>query len=107
MERHVVTTRLKPGATRAAEELLTRGPPFDPAEEGLVAHAAYLSDDRVFLVFEGEAAHAKALDLAKRHVAEVSQWRDLVWELPSIVADVPPTARCLYRWPEPPPAATP
>ncbi len=95
-----MTTRLRPGATRAAEELLSQGPPFDPADAGLSAHAAYLTDDRVFLVFEGEAAHAKALDLAKRHVVEVSQWQDLVWELPSVVADVPPAARCLYRWPD-------
>jgi hypothetical protein len=100
MERYVVTTRLKPGATRAAEELLSQGPPFDPAEAGLSAHAAYLTDKRVYLVFEGEAAHAKALDLAKRHVADVSQWQELVWELPAVVADVPPGARCLYRWPE-------
>jgi hypothetical protein len=107
MERYVVTTRLKPGATREAEELLAQGPPFDPAEAGLSAHAAYLTDDRVFFVFEGEAARARALDLAKQHVVEVSQWQDLVWELPSVVADVPAAARCLYRWPEPPPVATP
>lgn len=107
MERYVVTTRLKPGAARAAEDLLSRGPPFDPAEAGLSAHAAYLTDDRVFLVFEGEAAHAKALKLARRHVVEVSRWQDLVWELPSVVADVPPAARCLYRWPEPPASVTP
>jgi hypothetical protein len=100
MERYVVTTRLKPGATRAAEDLLSQGPPFDPAEAGLSAHAAYLTDDRVFLVFEGEAAQTKARRLARRHAAEVSHWQDLVWELPSVVEDVPPDARCLYRWPE-------
>jgi hypothetical protein len=98
MERYVVTTRLKPGATRAAEELLSLGPPFDPGEAGLTAHAAYLADDRVFLVFEGDAAHAKALDLAKQHASDVSRWQDLVWELPSIVEDVPSAARCLYQW---------
>lgn len=107
MERYVVTTRLKPGAARRAEELLSQGPPFDPAQAGLTAHAAYLTEDRVFLVFEGEGADAKALDLAKQHVAEVSQWHELVWELPSIVEDVPPDARCLYRWPEPRPTVTP
>jgi len=107
MERYVVTTRLKPGAAHAAEELLSQGPPFDPAEAGLSAHAAYLTDDRVFLMFEGEAAHATALSLAKQHVIEVSQWQELVWELPSVVGDVPPDARCLYRWPEPPLSVTP
>jgi hypothetical protein len=100
MERYVVTTRLKPGATHAAEDLLSQGPPFDPGEAGLSAHAAYLTDDRVFLVFEGDSARAKALRLAKRHVVQVSRWKDLVWELPSVVDDVPATARCVYRWPE-------
>jgi hypothetical protein len=99
MERYVVTTRLKPGAAPAAEELLSAGPPFNPGETGLSAHAAYISDDSVFLVFEGEAAHATALQLAKKHVLEVSRWQDIVWELPSLIADVPADARCLYRWP--------
>jgi hypothetical protein len=99
MERYVVTTRLKPGAAPAAEELLLAGPPFDPAGAGLLAHAAYLGGDRVFLVFEGDAAHAKALALAKQYVVEVSRWEDLVWELPAVVDDVPADARCVYRWP--------
>jgi hypothetical protein len=99
MERYVVTTRLKPGAAAAAEELLLAGPPFDPGKAGLSGHAAYLSHDRVFLVFEGDAAHAKALGLAKQYMVEVSRWQDLVWELPSTVDAVPADARCLYRWP--------
>ena len=99
MERYVVATRLKPGAARAAEELLSAGPPFDPGETGLSAHAAYISKDSVFLVFEGEAAHATALQLAKKHVLEVSRWQDIVWELPTVIAEVPADARCLYRWP--------
>ena len=99
MERYVVATRLKPRAAPAAEELLSAGPPFDPAEAGLSAHAAYISNDHVFLVFEGEAAHATALQLAKEHLIEVSRWQDIVWELPSVIADVPADARCLYRWP--------
>jgi hypothetical protein len=99
MERYVVTTRLKPGAAPAAKELLLAGPPFDPGEAGLSAHAAYLSADRVFLVFEGDAAHAKALALAKQYIVEVERWQDLVWELPAVIDDVPADARCLYRWP--------
>lgn len=98
-ERYVVTTRLKPGAARAAEELLQAGPPFDPGEAGLSAHAAYLTDDRIYLVFEGEAARGRALSLAKQHISAISRWQELVWELPSTVRDVPATARCLYRWP--------
>jgi hypothetical protein len=92
---------MKPGSAPAVEELLSAGPPFDPGDAGLSAHSAYLSDDRVFLVFEGEGARAKALELAKQHMADVSRWQELVWELPSIVADVPAAARCVYRWPRP------
>jgi metal-dependent amidase/aminoacylase/carboxypeptidase family protein len=66
MERYVVATRLKPGAASAAEEMLSAGPPFDPGEAGLSAHAAYISNDYVFLVFEGEAAHASSSSKAKR-----------------------------------------
>jgi hypothetical protein len=51
---------------------LRSGPPFDPAEAGLSGHAAYLTDDSVYLVFEGEAAHVKAMRVAREHVVEVS-----------------------------------
>ena len=98
MERYVVTTRLRPGAAPAAEELLSAGPPFDPADAGLSAHSAYLGGDRVYLVFEGESARTKALELARQHVTDVSRWEDLVWELPSVVEDIPATARCVYSW---------
>ena len=104
MERYVVTTRLKPGAKRAAEELLSQGPPFDPGDAGLSAHAAYLDGDRVFLVFEGDEAREKAFALGDQHADEVTRWQELVWELPAVVADVPQAARCVYRWPEPAPA---
>jgi hypothetical protein len=65
VERYVVAARLKPGEATAAERTLLAGPPFDPAEAGLSAHAAYLTNDSVYLVFEGEAAHANALQLVR------------------------------------------
>jgi hypothetical protein len=99
LERYVVTARLKPGAAGAAEELLSEGPPFDPREAGLSAHAAYLSEDGVFLVFEGDAAQAKALRLANTYMAEVSRWQNVVADLPAGLVEVPADARCLYRWP--------
>jgi len=101
VERYVVTTRIKPGSAPTVEELLSAGPPFDPGDAGLSAHSAYLSDDRVFLVFEGEAARAKALDLARQHMGDVSRWEELVWELPAVVEEVPATARCVYGWQAP------
>lgn len=98
-ERYVLAARLKPGVARAAEELLAAGPPFDPADAGFTRHAAYLGDDHVFLVFEGEAAHSKALRLANEYFVEVTRWQELVADLPSAVADVPADAQCLYVWP--------
>jgi hypothetical protein len=98
VERYVIAARLKPGGAAAAERTLLAGPPFDPAEAGLSAHAAYLTNDNVYLVFEGEAAHAKALQLAREHVVDVTRWQSIVSDLPSRVDDVPRNARCLYRW---------
>jgi hypothetical protein len=94
----VLAARLKPGATAAAEQLLEAGPPFDPAEAGLSAHAAFLNDEWVYLVFEGDGAHTKALGLARKHMVEVARWQSLIRDLPSSATDVPEEARCLYSW---------
>lgn len=98
-ERYVISARLKPGGAAAAERTLRAGPPFDPAEAGLSGHAAYLTDDSVYLVFEGEAAHLKAMRAAREHVVEVSSWQRMIEGLPKRVEAVPADARCLYRWP--------
>ncbi len=98
MERYVIEAGLKPGTAAEAEELLSSGPPFDPAEAELSAHAAYVTADSVFLVFEGEAAHAKAHRLANEYMVEVSQWQRIVSGLPSVIDDVPAEARQIYSW---------
>ena len=98
VERYILAAPLKPGEATAAERTLLEGPPFAPAEAGLSAHAAYLTNDSVYLVFEGEAAHANALQLVREHLVDVSHWQSIVSELPSRVDDVPGDARCLYRW---------
>lgn len=97
-ERYVLGAELKPGEAAAAERMLLEGPPFDPGEVGLAAHAAYLDDERVYLVFEGEGAHTKALSLARKHMVEVARWQSVIRDLPSSLADVPAAARCLYSW---------
>ncbi|HEY7206781.1 MAG TPA: hypothetical protein VH416_00960 [Gaiellaceae bacterium] len=99
VERYVVAARLRPGAAAAAEELLSAGPPFDPAEAGFTGHAAYLGDEFVYLVFEGPAARSKAQGLARRHPVEVARWQTVTRDLPTRVAEVPPAARRLYGWP--------
>jgi hypothetical protein len=101
MERYVVAAQLKPGRAGDAERQLAGGPPFDPAHEGLSAHEAYLTDESVYLVFEGDAARSTALHLAREHLVEVSRWQELAAGLPKRVASVPAEARCVYRWSAP------
>jgi hypothetical protein len=98
MERYAVTARLKPGKVAEAERALAGGPPFDPATEGLSAHEAYLTERNVYLLFEGDGARSTALHLAREYLVEVSRWQELARGLPSRVAEVPPDARCVYRW---------
>jgi hypothetical protein len=98
MERYIIAARLKPGKSAEAERALAQGPPFDPGEAGLSSHAAYLTDDAVYLLFEGEAARTTALRLAREHLVDVSRWQAIVNGLPSTVAEVPQDARSVYRW---------
>ncbi len=98
VERYVISARLKPGGAAAAERTLRSGPPFDPAAAGLSGHAAYLTEDSVYLVFEGEAAHVKAMRVAREHMGEVGSWQRIVEGLPQRVEAVPLDARCLYHW---------
>ena len=98
MEHYVLAARVKQGQAAEAERELLAGPPFDPAEAGLVAHAAYLDEDDVYLVFDGNAARDAALQLARTHLVEVGRWQRIVRGLPVRVDDVPADARCLYRW---------
>jgi len=94
----VIAAPLRPGKAKEAEQALAQGPPFDPAEAGLSNHAAYLAEDAVYLLFEGEAARSTALRLAREHLVDVSRWQAIVNGLPSTVDEVPPDARSVYRW---------
>jgi hypothetical protein len=53
MEQLAVIARLKDDSHERAQELIANGAPFDPAEEGLIRHAVYLSSHEVVFVFEG------------------------------------------------------
>lgn len=98
MERYIIAAPLKPGKAADAERTLATGPPFDPATLGLSSHAAYLTADSVYLLFEGEAARTTVLQLAREHLVDVSPWQNIVSELPSRVDDIPPDARRVYQW---------
>jgi hypothetical protein len=98
MEQYIIAARLKPGKAAEAEQMLETGPPFDPSESVLAAHAAYVTDNDVYLLFESETARTTALQLAREHPVEVSRWQAIVSGLPFRVAEVPRDARCVYQW---------
>jgi hypothetical protein len=98
MEQYVIAARLKPGKTAEAEQMLATGPPFDPSDAGLSCHAAYVTPEDVYLLFEGEAARTTALRVAREHPVEVSRWQAIVIGLPHRVAEIPRDARCVYEW---------
>jgi hypothetical protein len=106
MERYVIAAQLKAGKAAEAERALADGPPFDPAQVGLSGHAAYLTDERVYLLFQGETARSTALQLAREHLVEVSRWQGIVKGLPKTVTTVPAEARCIYQWAREPSNAT-
>ena len=52
MNRLMIVARLKDGAHEAAEELIAKGPPFDPGDLGFHRHGAYLTASEVVFLFE-------------------------------------------------------
>ena len=52
MNRLVIVARLKEGKHPEAEQLLRKGPPFDPDEFGFDRHGAYLTSTEVVFVFD-------------------------------------------------------
>jgi hypothetical protein len=93
MERLVVTARLKDGAAAEAERLLTAGPPFDPWEEGMTRHAAYLTASEVVFLFEGPSVEwaVEAFVNDPSRSTALAAWYPLV--------DGPPrVAREVYHW---------
>lgn len=53
IEREALVVPLRPGAQAKAEALLANGPPFDPAEFGLVDHEVFVTNSEVVFIFEG------------------------------------------------------
>ncbi len=50
--RSTVVVPLKPGALDAVRELVSRGPPFDPADTALTRHELLLTEHEAIFVFE-------------------------------------------------------
>jgi hypothetical protein len=53
MNRLAVIANLKRGAEKEAEELVEKGPPFDPSGLGFERHSVYLAGGHALFVFEG------------------------------------------------------
>ena len=82
--RLVIIARLKPGARATADQLLERGPPFDPGDLGLRSHAVYLSESEVVFVFEAEQVEEVLEGLIENPVVAraLDAWRPLVERAP-------------------------
>ena len=97
MEKLAIFARLKPGAEAQAAELIEKGPPFDPGEDGRVdRHVVYLSAGEVVFVFEGREVEWVVEELVDDPMhwlaADALQaWRPLVEGEPRI-------ARPAYAW---------
>ena len=96
MERLAVIARLKPGAEVRGEELIARGPPFDPNESGFARVSVYLSASEVMFVFEAHEVESLVEDLVSDPFQSLVQeafdaWRPLLDAEPRI-------ARAKFFW---------
>ncbi len=96
MEQLAIVARLKSGTEPKAAELISKGPPFDPAGSGLTRHAVYLSSREVVFVFEGHEVEwivDGMIDEPFRWLVSeaLDAWRPLVEGQPRI-------ARPAYSW---------
>jgi hypothetical protein len=60
-----IVATVRPGKADELARVLAEGPPFDLAERGFTKHAAFLGDNEVVLVFEGEQPLTDARKLLK------------------------------------------
>jgi hypothetical protein len=60
----VVTAQIRPGKREELVRMLEAGPPFDLASKGFDRHLAFLGDQQLVLVFEGERAVTSVRSLA-------------------------------------------
>src|SRR3954451_8943385 len=75
----VVTAQIRPGKREELARMLEQGPPFDLAAKGFVRHLAFLGDQQLVLVFEGQRAVAGVRSLAASlPLAEVTRLGRLV-----------------------------
>ena len=93
MNRLLIVARLADGTHERAEELLRKGPPFDPEQIGLRRHAAYLTSTEVVFVFEAPEVEWIVDDIVDDPVLgqALGPWR-------AIVEGPPRLAHERYYW---------
>jgi len=75
----VVTAQIRPGKRDELVRMLDQGPPFDLAAKGFHRHLAFLGDQQLVLVFEGERPVTSVRSLAASlPLAEVTRLGRLV-----------------------------
>lgn len=79
LETEALVVPLRPGAQAKAEALLAQGPPFDPAEFGLVGHQVFVTNSEVVFIFEGApGAFTEHLSDAQTVWKAAEAWRPLI-----------------------------
>jgi hypothetical protein len=93
MNRLVIVAKLKEGSQEAAEELIRRGPPFDPGELGFERHGVYVSSHDVVFLFEAPEVEWIVDDIVDDPVLStaLAPWR-------AIVDGPPRLAHERYHW---------
>ncbi len=96
MKQLAIVARLKDDTEPRAQELLAKGAPFDPDEEGLARHTVYISSGEVVFVFEGDEVESIidgiVTDPFRWTVSKAfDAWRPIIEGEPRI-------ARVAYNW---------
>lgn len=83
----VVTAQIKPGKREQLAAVLAEGPPFDLAAKGFNRHQAFLGEQELVLIFEGERAVTNVRSLAASlPLSEVTRLGRLVSN-PQVLSD--------------------
>ena len=93
MERIAITARLEHGAEERAKQLIGAGPPFDPANAGLVEHSVFVGNGMVVFVFEGAGITERLSELINDRVLSASFG---AWG--SVLAEQPKLAHEAFHW---------
>ena len=99
--RATVVVPIREGAIERVRELVSHGPPFDPAATALTRHQLLLTEQEAIFVFEAQTEDGLTALLSQIDIwAAAAAWHELVVGPPRL-ADV------AYAWERPEPRAVP